>query len=148
MSESTATSCVLIPCSETERWAVPQACLAEIQVVNSTSEDPPPAISWRGREVPVLDRGEGGEVPWAERRIGTGLVAIFLGREESECEYWGVAIRGQGLTVASLVPADINDASSEAADDASSAFIYNDVLYQVPDLDGLQKHIAANLAAA
>lgn len=146
--EVTQTSCVLIPCSETERWAVPQACLAHIQVVKSTSESPPEVVLWRGREVPVMDRGRNGALPWAERRAGTGLVAIFIGLEEEGCEYWGVAVRGEGLDIARLTQDNMRDAADQAMEDAVSAFIYNDVLYQVPDLNGLQKQIAADMQAA
>lgn len=148
MTKDTSTSCVLIPCSEDEHWAVPQSCLAEIQVVKSTSASPPAEVLWRGREVPVMDCGSDGALPWAERRAGTGLVAIFLGLEGVGCEYWGVAVRGDGLAIARLSPDNISDASSAARSYATTAFTYNDVLYQVPDLDGLQKQIAAGMEAA
>ncbi len=148
MTEGTSTSCVLIPCSDTENWAVPQACLAEIHVVNSTSKTPPKAVEWRGQKVPVMDLGEKGAAPWGERRVGTGLVAIFLGLEGAGCDYWGVAVRGEGLAVARLSSEEISDASGEALEHAASAFKYNDVLYQVPDLDGLQQRIATSAEAA
>ncbi len=147
MSDDAITSCVLIPCSDNEKWAVPQNCLAEIHVVNSIEETPPSLLEWRGREVPVVDFGAESDAPWCEQRIGTGLVAIFLGLEGEACEYWGVAIRGAGLDVVTLASAELVDASEEACEHASAAFKYNDVLYQVPDLDGLQKR-AAKMAAA
>jgi hypothetical protein len=144
MTDSALKHCVLVPCSETERWAVPQNCLGEIQVVNSDTGSPPESISWRGREVPVLDFGPEDSTPWCESRNGTGLVAIFLGLKGDDCEYWGVAVRGNGLTVTSLSSDDIGDASDRVADHASAAFEYHGVLYQVPDLDGLQKRVAVN----
>ena len=148
MTDSAFMQCVLVPCSETDRWAVPQSCLAEIQVVNSTSDSPPESISWRGLEVKVLDFGGEGSPSWCVRRVGAGVVAIFVGVEGSDCEYWGVAVRGNGLTVAPLTTEDIVDAPDKAADYASAAFEYKDVLYQVPDLDGLQKKVAGQRHAA
>lgn len=148
MTDEARTSCVLIPCSDNERWAVPQNCLAEIHVVNSTEEEPPAQVEWRGREVPVVDFGSDKDTPWCEKRVGTGLVAIFLGLENEACQYWGVAIRGAGLDLVNLSPEEVADASNDALEHASAAFTYNDVLYQVPDLDGLQKKVAADVAAA
>lgn len=148
MTEGATASCVLIPCSENERWAVPQNCLAEIQVVNSLSDDPPSHVFWRGCEVPVMDIGEDSGIAWREPRVGTGLVAIFLGLEGQDCEYWGVALRGGGLSMVTLGQDDIVDAPEEAADYASAAFRHKDVLYQVPDLTGLQKKIIAQTQAA
>jgi hypothetical protein len=141
--EDTTTRCVLIPCSTDEHWAVPQNCLAEITTVNADSEEPPETIDWRGREVPVIDFGAGCETPWSERRVGTGLVAIFLGLAGEGCEYWGVALRGNALAVANLAPDTVSDAPDRAVEHASGAFEYEGVLYQVPDLDGLQKKLAA-----
>ena len=146
MSDEATTSRVLIPCSDDECWAVPQSCLAEIHVVNSDQETPPQSIEWRGREVPVVDFGSDAATRWCERRVGTGLVAIFLGMEGAECEYWGVAIRGAGLDLVKLDPDELLDASEDAKAHASAAFRYNDVLYQVPDLDGLQQRAAAQAA--
>ena len=148
MTEQANTACVFVPCSDSECWAVPQSCLAEIQVVNSTSEDPPDRLEWRGHDVPVVDFGQGGSARWRERRVGTGLVAIFLGLNGENCDYWGVAIRGEGLDLVSIPADELTDAADEAVEHAVSAFKYNDNLYQIPDLDGLQRDIAARTEAA
>lgn len=147
MDDST-TRCVLIPCATDEHWAVPQNCLAEITTINADSDEPPASIDWRGREVPVLDFGADCETPWCERRVGTGLVAIFLGLSGEGCEYWGVALRGNALAVASLSSDAVNDAPDQAVEHATGAFEYQGVLYQVPDLDSLQKKLAADQKVA
>mgnify|MGYP001819932595 CR=1 FL=1 len=146
MSEESATRCVLIPCSGQERWAVPQNCLAEIVTINADSDTPPAEVCWRNVTVPVLDFGSDGEVPWCEERGGTGLIAIFLGLAGEDCEYWGVALRGNGLAVASLSAGEVVDAPTRKCGHASAAFEYQGALYQVPDLDGLQKRLASSPA--
>jgi len=142
MTDETKTRCVLIPCSGRETWAVPQNCLAEIITVSSSSENPPEEVTWRELQVPVLDFGRDGSEAWREPRVGTGLVAIFLGLAGEGCEYWGVAVRGRGLTIATLTEAEVADAPDEALEHAAGAFRHGNALYQVPDLDGLQKKLA------
>jgi len=127
---------------------VPQNCLAEILTVSSDSDTPPEAVSWRGVDVPVMDFGADGAAPWREARVGTGLVAVFLGLKGENCEYWGVAVRGQGLSIAALSPREVADVEDEVAEHASAAFRYREGLYQVPDLDGLQKTLAASMSVA
>jgi hypothetical protein len=133
---------VLIPCSDTETWAVPQICLAEIFTLSTDTDNPPNEITWRDRVVPILDRGHDDGSTWREPGRGSGLVAIFLGLEGDGCEYWGVAVRGEGLTIAKVSPDEVQDAPEAVLQYASAAFTLNGRIYQVPDLDGLQKHIA------
>ena len=98
MTDNTKRWCVLIPCSSTETWAVPQNCLGEIVTLYTDSTRPPDEITWRGRTVPVLDFGSDDGSVWREPRRGAGLVAIFLGLKGEGCEYWGLAVRGQAPT--------------------------------------------------
>ncbi|MEM9255764.1 MAG: hypothetical protein AAGA91_09960 [Pseudomonadota bacterium] len=142
MSDDNAKWCVLLPCSQEETWAVPQNCLAEIVTVPTRSEQPPTEVFWRGREIPVLDFAADGEDGWREPRRGTGLIAVFLGLEGEACEYWGLAVRGEGLAAARVDPEEITDVPDGVADHATAAFELQGVVYQVPDLDGLQKQIA------
>lgn len=148
MSQESTTSCVLIPISSAENWAVPQNCLAEILTVNADAETPPESVSWRGREIPVLDFGAQGDARWNQERIGTGLVAVFLGLAGEGCEYWGVALRGEGLAIARLDSEQVTEAPDSVVEHASAAFRFQECVYQVPDLDGLQKKLAASVQAA
>ncbi|MEZ5503593.1 MAG: hypothetical protein R3E50_13380 [Halioglobus sp.] len=148
MSENTKRWCVLIPCSRTETWAVPQNCLAEIVTLYTDSDLPPDEVTWRGRTVPVLDLGSEDGSPWREQRRGAGLVAIFLGLKGEGCEYWGVAVRGRGLCVVSLLPEEVEDAPEAVGQHATAAFNFHGQLCQVPDLDRFQKQIAASQKVA
>lgn len=148
MTDDTKQWCVLIPCSTTETWAVPQNCLAEIMTLNVDTALPPDAVSWRGRTVPVLDFGSDDGSLWREPHRGAGLVAIFLGLRGEGCEYWGVAVRGEGLKVVSLAPEEVEDVPEQASQYATAAFNFNGVLCQVPDLDSLQKKIAVTQQVA
>jgi len=147
MSDEALRSCVLIPCSQSESWAVPQICLAEILTLQTAAETPPEEVEWRGRTVPVIDMGREDGTSWQEHR-GVGLVAIFLGLEGEGCDYWGVAVRGEGLAIEKISPEEVSDASDDVLPHASAAFRLNDVLYQVPDLDSFQKKISADMSAA
>ncbi len=80
--------------------------------------------------------------PVAAAAWDTGLVAIFLGLKGDGCEYWGVAIRGDGLKVARLESDAVVDMSEGVQEYAVTAFIFNGVLCQVPDLDSFQKKVA------
>jgi hypothetical protein len=144
MTDNTKLWCVLIPCSSTETWAVPQNCLAEIVTLHTDAVQPPQQIVWRERTVPVLDLGADDDSPWQQPNRDAGLVAVFLGLKGDGCEYWGVAIRGEGLTVAGLVPEEVDDVSDEVRDYATAAFRFNGLLCQVPDLDSFQKKIAVS----
>jgi len=148
MTEETFTHCVLVPCSETERWAVPQNCLAEILTINSTAAAPPDEVLWRGMQVPVVDVGAGSEIPWSDERLGTGLVAVFLGLRGEGCEYWGVALRATGLEVVALSPEDVSDRPEAVSEYGTAAFEYQGIVYQVPDIDRLQKKLAVSLQVA
>jgi len=144
MTDNKKRWCVLIPCSKTETWAVPQNCLGEIMTLHTDTVLPPDEVNWRGRTVPVLDFGSDDGSLWREPRRGAGLVAIFLGLKGEGCEYWGVAVRGQGLRVVSLSPEQVEDAPERMQQHATAAFNFNGVLCQVPDLDSFQKKIAVS----
>lgn len=148
MSDNTKRWCVLIPCSSTETWAVPQNCLGEIVTLYTDTVLPPDEITWRGRTVPVLDFGSEDGSLWREPRRGAGLVAVFTGLKGEGCEYWGVAVRGQGLRVVSLSPEEVEDIPEQVQQHATAAFNFHGVLCQVPDLDSFQKKIAASQQVA
>jgi hypothetical protein len=148
MTDDTKQWCVLIPCSNTETWAVPQNCLAEIMTLNVDTALPPDEVHWRGRTVPVLDFGSDDGSLWREPHRGTGLVAIFLGLRGEGCEYWGVAVRGEGLKVVSLSPEKVEDMPERASQHATAAFNFDGVLCQVPDLDSFQKKMAVTQEVA
>jgi len=140
--------CVLLPCSGSEFWAVPQNALAEIVTLHAVPEQPPEELQWRSESVPVLDFGRDDGSRWRERLGGSGLVAVLLGLEGEGCDYWGVALRGEGLAVRRVVPADVQDAPDAVAEHATAAFVLGGVTYQVPDLVALQRRIAASMAVA
>lgn len=148
MSDSTKRWCVLIPCSKTETWAVPQNCLAEIVTLYTDEPLPPREVIWRDRIVPVLDLGSDDGSDWQQSHSGAGLVAIFLGLKGEGCEYWGVAIRGEGLRVAGLTPEEVQDVTDCVLEHATAAFMFKNVLCQVPDLDSFQKKIAVSQMVA
>ena len=148
MTDSTKRWCVLIPCSRSETWAVPQNCLGEIVTLHTDTVLPPEEVSWRGRTVPVLDFGSDDGSLWREPSRGAGLVAIFLGLKGEGCEYWGVAIRGEGLRVVRLSPEEVEDLPERAGQHATAAFSFHGVLCQVPDLDSFQRKIAVSQQVA
>ena len=131
--------CVLVPCSGTETWAVPQNCLAEIVTLHTDATVPPDTVTWRDRSVPVLDLGREDGSQWGDPRRGVGLVAIFLGLKGEGCEYWGLAVRGDGLKVVSLSLDAMEDRPDEVKPHATAAFTFEGVLCQVPDLDSFQR---------
>lgn len=144
MSESTKQWCVLIPCSSTETWAVPQNCLGEIFSVHTYNEEPPKQVEWRGETVSVLDFGSDDGPQWRDPGRGAGLVAVFLGLKGEGCSYWAVAVRGDGLRVVNLAGEDVEDMPEQVVEHATAAFSFRGVLCQVPDLDSFQKKIAVN----
>ena len=148
MTDDASRWCVLIPCSKTESWAVPQNCLAEIVTLHDTAEQPPRELSWRGVSVPVLDFGCDDGCQWRKQRDGTGLIAIFLGLEGEGCDYWGVAVRGEGLAVKRVFEQQVEEAPEAVQQHATAAFTLQGAVYQVPDLALLQKKIATGLNAA
>jgi len=140
--------CVLLPCSDTEFWAVPQNTLAEIVTLHTAGLRPPEQLHWRGATVPVLDFGHDDGSLWREPVGGTGLVAVFLGLEGEGCDYWATAVRGEGLAVRQISPDEVRDAPEAVLEHATSAFVLNGVTYQVPDLVALQRRIAVSMDAA
>ena len=148
MTDDSSRWCVLIPCSKTESWAVPQNCLAEIVTLSEAAEQPPEELLWRGVTVPILDFGYDDGPCWQGQHGGSGLIAIFLGLEGEGCDYWGVAVRGDGLAVTRVVADQVEDTPGVVQEHATAAFKLQDTVYQVPDLAVLQKKIATSLEAA
>ena len=148
MTDNSKRWCVLVPCSKTETWAVPQNCLAEIVTLHTDKELPPDEVNWRDRKVPVVDLGGDDGSLWRDPRRGAVLVAIFLGLKGEGCEYWGVAVRGEGLRGVCLTPEEVQDVPEQTQRHATAAFNFRGVLCQVPDLDGFQKKIAVNQQVA
>lgn len=148
MTDDASRWCVLIPCSKTESWAVPQNCLAEIVTLHDTVEQPPEELDWRGMSVPVLDFGHEDGSHWREQLGGTGLIAIFLGLEGQGCDYWGLAVRGEGLGVRRVAEQQVEDAPGAVQQHATGAFKLQGAVYQVPDLALLQQKIVTGLAVA
>jgi len=140
--------CALLPCSSNLSLAVPQNCLAEIVTLHTAREEPPEKIRWRGNSVPVVNFAPQGSSGWREERGGTGLLAIFRGLQGEGCDYWAIAVRGEGLKVTNITAEGIEDAPDETLELSTTAFRLNDKIYQVPDLTSLQQKIAASLEAA
>jgi hypothetical protein len=143
MTDNTKRWCVLVPCSKTETWAVPLNCLAEIVTLHTDALSPPSELGWRDRTVPIMDLGGGDGSAWRSEVRGTGLLAIFLGLKGEGCEYWGLAVRGEGLRVVSLSGEAVEDVPEQILQHATAAFTFNGVLCQVPDLDSFQRKVAA-----
>lgn len=143
MSNAASRMCVLLTCSESQSWAVPQRCMGEIVTVPATDDQPPNEINWRGEVIPVVNFGREDGLPWRDQRSATGLVAVMLGLQGEACSYWGVAVRGEGLGVRALEESEIEDLPDAALEHATAAFRMNDVVYQVPDLLALQRAIGA-----
>lgn len=141
MSTEVLHTCILLPCSATRLWAVPQTCLGEIVTVAAADDGPPPLISWRGESIPVVDFGADGDPAWRDPRTGSGLIAVMLGFADEPCHYWGVALRGSGLGVAQLGAVELEDLPDAVQDHASAAFRLHDTVYQVPDLLAIQRTI-------
>ena len=86
MQDDTKLWCVLIPCSSTQTWAVPQNCLAEIVTLHTDALQPPDELIWRERTVPLLDLGRDDGSQWQQPSRDAGLVAVFLGLKGEGCE--------------------------------------------------------------
>ena len=71
------------------------------------------------------------------------MIAVLLGREGESCRFWGIALRGNGLRVASLDEEELEDLPEAAQDYASAAFRLQENVYQVPDLLAIQRAIGA-----
>lgn len=148
MSENVKRWCVLVPASATETWAVPLNCLAEIVTLHTEDVAPPAQLGWREHQVPVLDLGCEDGSHWRSASRGTGLLAVFLGLKGEGCEYWGLAVRGEGLRVVSLTSEAVEDVPEQIREYATAAFRFHGELCQVPDLDQFQRRAAARLHVA
>lgn len=138
MSDRAERMCVLLPCASNRRWVVPQNCLAEIMTLPTEEDRVPDQVSWRGVDVSVMDFGADGDVPWRDEHNGTGLVAIILGVRGAGPEYWGVALRGDGLGVRHIDESECHDRPEAIQEHALAAFELDGQTYQVPDLPALQ----------
>lgn len=143
MSEEITCSCLLLPCSAGEMWAVPKTCLAEIITLYGVEEKPPSQIRWRGQDVPVLDMDEAGDARWRDPRAKTGLVAVLLGIEGTGCDYLGIPLRGLGLDLQDIPESEVEDCPERALSHSAGAFIWRKVTYQVPDLPGILARISS-----
>ncbi len=142
MNTTVSNHYVLLTCSATEAWAVPQACLGEIVTVPGEQARPPEQIEWRGRDIPVLDRGAAVDGRWRDARGENGLVAVMLTLPDHPGESWGVALRSEGLAITTISPEEAEDEPEALGENARAAFRYRNVVYQVPDLRLWQEVIA------
>lgn len=138
--------CVLLPCGDELRWVVPQTCLAEILTIPASEDTPPVSVSWRGMDIPVMDVGADSHIAWRSPQSGTGLVVVLLGVKEQGREYWGLALRGEGLSVRDVQEGDCQDMPDALVENSLAAFALDGFTYQVPDLPVLQR-LAADVAA-
>ena len=141
MSSEQRQWCVFLPLGSGESgetWAVPQNVVAEIVTVNEADAVPPVDLAWRGRTLPVFDPGADSQTPWCNEFGRTGLVAVLLGLEGAALEYWGLALRGDGLTIKDMRTETVQDARDEAYTHAITAFRLNEQLVQIPDLALMQ----------
>lgn len=145
MSDKLSQWCVFLPCSGDELWALPQNCVAEIITVSTAEDAVPEYVSWRGRDVPVLDLHDRARQPW---RDSSGLIAVMLGLRGERCEYWAVALAGEGLGMRDIAGEDVEDAPELALPRSVGAFKLHGDVYQVPDLLELQREISAAVMSA
>lgn len=138
MTDNVQRMCVLLPCAQGQRWAVPQSSLAEILTVPASDDSPPAEVTWRGVEVPVMDFGAGGDIPWRHTQSGTGLIVVVLGVRGEGFDYWGLALRGDGLAVRNIQEEDCEDLPDAREVHSLAAFSLDGIIYQVPDLPALQ----------
>ena len=150
MKDEASRWCALLPCSASLNLAVPQNCLAEIVTLHTQREHPPETIRWRDHSLPVIDFGqqEQNAARWREERSGTGLLAIFRGLQGEGCDYWAIAVHGEGLKMKNIAAEQIEEQPDEVIELATAAFSLDGIIYQVPDLTELQRKIAASLEAA
>jgi len=130
--------CVLLTCSAQRRWAIPQSCLGEILTLPAEGDSVPAEVNWRGVDIPVMDFGTDGELPWLDPQSGTGLIAVILGVKGPGYDYWGVALRGRGLAMRDLQECDCEDRPDAVQEHSLAAFELEGHTYQVPDLPALQ----------
>ncbi len=139
MSEDKPRMCVLLPCAPGRRWAVPQNCLAEIVTLPPASDHSVPAqLQWRGVDVPVIDFADDTDVPWRDDNNSSGLIAVILGVKGVGPSYWGVALRGDGLSVRQVNADECEDRPDLILEHSLAAFELDGQVYQVPDLPVLQ----------
>jgi hypothetical protein len=148
ITENESRWCVLLPCSNRETWAVPQKCLAEIVTLPAETSSPPAQLFWRGRDVPILDLDKGNTAPWRDSRAATGLIAVMLGLKGGSWDYYGVALRGGGLTMKDLTREEIEDVPELAFEGSSFAFRMNGEVFQVPDMASLPERQESHCSAA
>lgn len=147
MSSPGTRMCVLMPLGDDLRWVVPQSCLAEILTLATDDVNPPQTVAWRGLDLPVVDAGARSGTPWRNVQGGTGLVAVILGVGGEGSEYWGLALRGDGLSIRDVQEADCQDLPQSAREHSLAAFALDGLVYQVPDLPSIQR-LSANLDTA
>ena len=138
MSEQKQRMCVLLPCASNRHWAVPQNCLAEILTLPASDNNVPAQVRWRGVDIPVIDLADGSDLSWRDENKGTGLIAVILGVRGAGPDYWGVALRGEGLSVRQLDADECDDRADAMQEYALAAFELDGQVYQVPDLPALQ----------
>jgi len=141
MSNDERQWCIFLPCGKSETWAVSQNAVAEIIAVDAAGLEPPEQLMWRGESLPVFDPGLGTGTPWRENPGCTGLVAVLLGLEGAELQYWGVALRGKGLTIRDLRREAVEEAQDQAHEHAVTAFRLHEQLVQIPDLVMMQHQL-------
>ena len=146
MSGTESSTCVLLPCSAGEYWALPQSCLGEIVAVRAEGRQPPAQIDWRGLRLPVLNRWEGDG--WSDPRSGTGLVAVLLPLSGEPGSCWGVALGNQGPQLAALQAGEIEELPAPGEDKVLAAFRRGGTVCRVPDLRAWETIMAARGAAA
>ena len=139
--------CVLLPCASNRRWAIPQNSLGEILTLAAKDDSVPSAVNWRGADIPVIDFGADGKVPWRDPQSGTGLIVVILGVDGPGYDYWGVAVRGRGLAMRDLQETDCHDKPDAVQEYSLAAFELEGQTYQVPDLPALQR-VALEMDAA
>lgn len=135
---------VLLPCSGTETWAVPQSCLGEIITVPAAGNRPPAQVNWRGSEIPVLDCGGGEGGTWRDPGGEAGLVAVLLALRDVPGACWGVALGNQGPARVELGSDVIEPLPDAVAEHALAAFRFAGEVCQVPDLAAWQAVLTAS----
>lgn len=140
--------CVLLPCGPNRRWAIPQRCLGEVLTLPAQTDTVPRETVWRGVTIPVMDFGADSELAWRDGQSGTGLVVVILGVKGLGCNYWGVALRGLGLSMRDLQNSDCHDRPDAVQAHSLAAFELEGQVYQVPDLPALQSLAIETVAAA
>ena len=146
MTGDRPSTCVLLPCSAGEYWALPQCCLGEIVAVPAEGQQPPAQFDWRGLQLPVLNRWKG--AGWSDPRSGTGLVAVLLPLSGERGTCWGLALGNQGPQIAELQAGEIEELPPAGADKFLAAFRLGGSVCQVPDLRAWETIMAASGAAA